>query len=98
MKFIRRPAAAALLAASFFASLFASFTACAATASMAPEAGAGMAGMADLADVPPGGPGPDDCGPGPGFRGPGPGMPFGPFHGLTLTEAQQDKLFTIMHA
>jgi Spy/CpxP family protein refolding chaperone len=44
-------------------------------------------------------------GPGPGA--PGPGMPFndGPFHGgmpplhgVKLTEAQQDKLFAIMHA
>ncbi len=33
-------------------------------------------------------------------RGPGPGMPFGhmPLHRLNLTEAQQDKLFAIMHA
>jgi Spy/CpxP family protein refolding chaperone len=92
MKFIRRPVAAALLAASFFASFFASSSACAATPSVAPEAGA------DMADMPPGGPGPDDRGPGPGFRGPGPGMPFGHFHGLKLTDAQQDKLFNIMHA
>nr|WP_314544325.1 Spy/CpxP family protein refolding chaperone [uncultured Massilia sp.] len=91
MKFIRRPVAAALLAASFFAS----FTACAATSSVAPEPGADMV---DTADVPPGGPGPDDRGPGPGFRGPGLGMPFGHFHGLKLTDAQQDKLFNIMHA
>lgn len=39
-------------------------------------------------------------GPGPGA--PGPGMPFHggmpPLHGLKLTEAQQDKLFNIMHA
>lgn len=91
MKFIRRPVAAALLAASFFAS----FAASAATSPAAPDAGADMA---DMADMPPGGHGPDDRGPGPGFRGPGPGMPFGRFHGLKLTEAQQDKLFNIMHA
>lgn len=55
----------------------------------------------------PGGHGPD----GHGFGGhgpgaPGPDMPFGhmpfehmpPLHGLKLTEAQQDKLFAIMHA
>lgn len=54
--------------------------------------------------------GPDDRGPhdgphgfgGPGPGAPGPGMPFHggmpPLHGLKLTEAQQDKLFNIMHA
>jgi Spy/CpxP family protein refolding chaperone len=33
-------------------------------------------------------------------RGPGPDMPFGRMHmhGLNLTDAQQDKLFAIMHA
>ncbi|WP_075796123.1 Spy/CpxP family protein refolding chaperone [Massilia putida] len=40
---------------------------------------------------------------GPGGHGPGapgPDMPFGrmPLHGLKLTDAQQDKLFAIMHA
>jgi Spy/CpxP family protein refolding chaperone len=40
--------------------------------------------------------GPGGHGPG----GPGPDMPFGrmPLHGLKLTDAQQDKLFAIMHA
>jgi Spy/CpxP family protein refolding chaperone len=50
--------------------------------------------------------GPDGGGPGwHGFGGHGPGapgaeMPFGPLplHRLKLTEAQQDKLFAIMHA
>jgi len=51
--------------------------------------------------VPDGGPG---RGPGwHGFGGHGPGapggeMPFGRMHHLKLTEAQQDKLFAIMHA
>jgi protein CpxP len=51
-----------------------------------------------------GGPaGPEPHGPGPGLHAaPGPhGMPFGepPFmHGLALNEAQQDKVFTILHA
>lgn len=53
----------------------------------------------------PGGHGPEE-GPGPhhGFGGhgpgaPGPELPFGgmPLHGLKLSEAQQDKLFAIMH-
>jgi Spy/CpxP family protein refolding chaperone len=40
---------------------------------------------------------------GPGGHGPGaprPDMPFGrmPLHGLKLTDAQQDRLFAIMHA
>jgi Spy/CpxP family protein refolding chaperone len=40
--------------------------------------------------------GPGGHGPG----GPGPDMPFGrmPLHGLKLSDAQQDKLFAIMHA
>ena len=44
----------------------------------------------------PGGHGFGDHGPG----APGPEMPFGhlPLHRLNLTEAQQDKLFAIMHA
>jgi Spy/CpxP family protein refolding chaperone len=58
---------------------------------------------ADDAAAPPAagehGPGPHrfgDHGPG----APGPDMPFGhlPLHRLNLTEAQQDKLFAIMHA
>ena len=47
----------------------------------------------------PGGPGPDwhgFAGHGPGAHGPD--MPFGRMHGLKLSEAQQDKLFAIMHA
>ena len=58
---------------------------------------------ADDADAPPAagerGPGPHGFGDhGPGA--PGPDMPFGrlPLHRLKLTEAQQDKLFAIMHA
>ena len=58
----------------------------------------------------PGGPqgGPEQGGPdrGPGFApgfGHGPGPGFGPgrppfFHGLELSEAQEDKVFTILHA
>lgn len=57
----------------------------------------------------PGGPhgAPEQGGPGraPGFGpGPGPGPGFGPgrppffFHGLDLSEAQQDKIFAIVHA
>jgi Spy/CpxP family protein refolding chaperone len=47
----------------------------------------------------PGGPGPDWHGfGGPGPGAPGPNMHFGRMHGLKLSEAQQDKLFAIMHA
>lgn len=91
MKSIRRPVAAALLATS----LITSFAGAAASAA-APDEDAVMP------DAAPGGPGAHVPGPGPGFGpgrgGPGPGMPFWRFHGLALTEAQQDKLFNIMHA
>jgi Spy/CpxP family protein refolding chaperone len=82
MKFASLSVAAALLAA------------CLATPAFA-------AGEPD-APPPAGRPGPDvdhERGPdGPGDRLPG--MPFGhaPLHRLKLTEAQQDKLFAIMHA
>ena len=47
----------------------------------------------------PGGPGADWHGfGGHGPGAPGPDMPFGRMHGLKLSEAQQDKLFAIMHA
>lgn len=39
-----------------------------------------------------------DGGHGHGPGAPGPDMPFGRMHGLKLGEAQQDKLFAIMHA
>jgi Spy/CpxP family protein refolding chaperone len=47
--------------------------------------------------------GPGERGPGAGFEGRGPGGPGhafgrGPFGGLQLSEAQQDKLFAIHHA
>jgi Spy/CpxP family protein refolding chaperone len=96
MKFTRQSMAAALLATSFAACVAAS-AAPAAAVSDAPEAAA--------ADAPPGVPGgPDERGPGPredggpGPGGPGRGMPFGPLHGVKLTDAQEDKLFNIMHA
>lgn len=95
MTFTRQAAAAALLATSFALSVAASAAtsvpAAAAQSDVAPAA-------APAGDGPGPGPGADDRGPGPDERGPGPGMPFGRFHGLALTEAQQDKLFNIMHA
>jgi periplasmic protein CpxP/Spy len=89
MKSIRRPVAAAAFSA-LFAATFATPFAAADVPAAAPAAGA------HVPDAPPGGP--DDGGPGPGHHGPGPGMPSGRFHGLKLSEAQQDKLFNIMHA
>ena len=82
--------AAAAVAATVFAS-----AALAAPAADAPPPGAPAA-----ADV--GAGGPDfDRGPGPGPRGPGPhmggpGLPF--LRGIDLSEAQEDRLFAIMHA
>lgn len=91
MKSTRRPLAAALLAASLITSFTLSLPA-AATPDAAPAPGPD----AGVQDAPPGGP--DSHGFGPGGRGPGPGMPFWRFHGLNLSEAQQDKVFNIMHA
>lgn len=81
--------AAAVFAATAFAS-----AALAAPAADAPPPGAPAAADFD--------PGPDfDRGPGPGPRGPGPRM-GGPglhfLHGIALSEAQEDRLFAIMHA
>jgi len=112
MKFTRQSAAAALLAASFAASLAAPVLAAPAASAAADAAeappggpdGRGPAGRGpdDRDERGPGGPGPDggrfdDFG-GPGPGAPGPGMPFGHLHGLKLSEAQQDRLFAIMHA
>jgi periplasmic protein CpxP/Spy len=94
MKSIRRPVAAALCTPLFVALFATSFAASAVASAATPNADA--VPEAAMPDAPPGGP--DDGGPGPGHRGPGPGMPFGRFHGLKLSEAQQDKLFNIMHA
>lgn len=87
MKSIRRPVAVALLATS----LITSFAGAAASAAAPDE-------YAVMPDAPPGAPGAHVPGPGRGGPGPGPGMPFWRFHDLALTEAQQDKLFNIMHA
>lgn len=58
-----------------------------------------LAANADMERGPDTGPGPGDRhGPG-GFhpgRGAGPGLPF--LHGIDLSEAQQDRLFAILHA
>lgn len=81
-------------AAAFAATAFAS-AALAAPAADAPPPGAPAAADFDAG-------GPDvDHGPGPGPRGPGPrmggpGLPF--LHGIDLSEAQEDRLFAIMHA
>ena len=85
MKFTSLSAAAALLAA------------CLVTTCATPAFAAGES------DAPPaaghGMPGPDWHGfGGHGPGAPGPDMPFGRMHGLKLSEAQQDKLFAIMHA
>lgn len=82
-----------IAAAAFAATAFAS-AALAAPAADAPPPGAPAAADFD--------PGPDfDRGPDPGPRGPGPrmggpGLPF--LHGIALSEAQEDRLFAIMHA
>jgi Spy/CpxP family protein refolding chaperone len=94
MKFTRLSAAAALLAA------------CLATPCVTPAFAAGQSDAPPAAGpgLPDGGHGHGPGGPGwHGFGGhgpgaPGPDMPFGRMHGLKLTEAQQDKLFAIMHA
>ena len=94
MKFTRQSAAATLLAACF-ASTCANL-AFASGAADAPRAGERGPGRG------PGDRGPED-GHHPGFGGhgpgaPGPQMPFAHLHGLKLSEAQQDKLFALMHA
>ena len=82
-----------IAATAFAATAFAS-AALAAPAADAPPPGAPAAADFDA--------GPDfDRGPGPGPRGPGPrmggpGLPF--LHGIALSEAQEDRLFAIMHA
>jgi Spy/CpxP family protein refolding chaperone len=94
MKFTRLSAAAALLAA------------CLATPCVTPAFAAGQSDAPPAAGpgLPDGGHGHGPGGPGwHGFGGhgpgaPGPDMPFGRMHGLKLSEAQQDKLFAIMHA
>ncbi|MEW6020607.1 MAG: Spy/CpxP family protein refolding chaperone [Pseudomonadota bacterium] len=81
-------------AAAFAATAFAS-AALAAPAADAPPPGARAAADFDAG-------GPDfERGPGPGPHGPGPrmggpGLPF--LHGIDLSEAQEDRLFAIMHA
>jgi Spy/CpxP family protein refolding chaperone len=89
MKFTSLSAAAALLAA------------CIATTAVAPAFAAGEPALEADHDRGPGGHGPEGFGfGGHGPGAPGPDMPFGrmPLHGLKLSEAQQDKLFAIMHA
>ena len=87
------------LAAAFAAVAFAG-AAFAAPAPDAPPPGAPDA--ADFDDGPDAGPGPGHGpGPGPGPHGPGPhsggpGLPF--LRGIELSEAQEDRLFAIMHA
>lgn len=81
-------------AAAFAATVFAS------AALAAPAADAPPPGPPAAADVDAGGPD-FDRGPGPGPRGPGPrtggpGLPF--LRGIDLSEAQEDRLFAIMHA
>ncbi|WP_296945708.1 Spy/CpxP family protein refolding chaperone [uncultured Massilia sp.] len=99
---LARPLAAALLAASFAAALAAGLPAHAAPGATPADAAPPPAGF-DPHGGPDGGPhgapygGPGAFG-GPGWDGPGPGMPFGHLHGLALSEAQQDKLFAILHA
>lgn len=102
---------AALFATSLAASLPVRAAPGAAAADVAPElppGGPDGHGPDDRDGRGPGGPGPGpDGGAGRGHPGgfgglapggPGPGMPFGHLHGLALSEAQQDKLFAIMHA
>ncbi len=81
-------------AAAFAATTFAS------AALAAPVADAPPSGAPAAADFDAGGPD-FDRGPGPGPRSPGPrmggpGLPF--LHGIELSEAQEDRLFAIMHA
>lgn len=90
MKFTRQSAAALLLAASC-----AGLNACAFAAGG--EGGPGMpdGGRHGFGGSGPGAPGPD----GPfDHRPPGPMGPLGQLRRLDLSEAQQDKLFAIMHA
>ncbi len=102
MTLTRPPLAAALLAALLATSLGAGLpvqaapaAADAAAAEPAPDGPRGH-GPDDRDGRGPGGP---EDGPGGGrFGMSGPGMPFGNLHGLALSEAQQDKLFAIMHA
>jgi periplasmic protein CpxP/Spy len=114
MKFTRQSVAAALLVTTFAAgfatpaAVAAPSGASAAEAADAPPGGPGGPDGRGPEDRDgrdgrgPGGPGPDGGGfddfGGPGPGAPGPGMPFGPLRGLKLSEAQQDKLFAIMHA
>jgi Spy/CpxP family protein refolding chaperone len=96
MKFTSLSAAAALLAA------------CIATTCATPAFALGESDAPPAAahDGPDGGHGRGPGGPGPAWHGfgghgpgaPGPDMPFGRMHGLKLSDAQQDKLFAIMHA
>jgi len=85
---------AATFAATFAAATFAG-TALAAPAPDAPPPGAPSAEQDAGPDF---GPGPRGPGPGPG-HGPrmgGPGLPF--LRGIDLSEAQEDRLFAILHA
>jgi len=98
MKLTSLSAAAALLAACVA-------TTCAVPAFAAGESDAPAAAGQPVPDADhergPGGHGPGGFGfGGHGPGAPGPEMPFGrmPLHGLKLSEAQQDKLFAIMHA
>lgn len=96
MKFTSLSAATALLAA------------CLATTCVTPAIAAGQSDAPPAAGqgMPDGGHGHGPGGPGHDWHGfgghgpgaPGPDMPFGRMHGLKLSEAQQDKLFAIMHA